>query len=307
MVLLIDSYMVAKISSGEWKNISFLPTSLTKSIIGSEHNKKKKKSFTGYRIKHTFTSGLLFVPYNLDSHWYLLVANISKKELMVFDPLSKNNSSDRAELFKKYLINYKTLKPNNKCNLTKLEWTIVSTSSVNIPFQEDSYNCGLYVLHYMDHLANGNINSSAAFDADKFRIQVSLYLLAQSLPMTEVCLGCSKDAGELLYVCSNCRRKLHEKCTNLYFFKDIERCIFCNHALVIQRGERFLSGFPNPIGSNSCWFNASLQLIMSLVPFDHFDSLKLTNSSELIDNFKCLRKCLNMGLFGSHNIGNILA
>uniref|UniRef100_A0ABD2WP56 DUF4371 domain-containing protein n=1 Tax=Trichogramma kaykai TaxID=54128 RepID=A0ABD2WP56_9HYME len=38
----IDSYMMSKKYSGEWKNISFMPTSVTQSILGSDHDKKKK-------------------------------------------------------------------------------------------------------------------------------------------------------------------------------------------------------------------------------------------------------------------------
>uniref|UniRef100_A0ABD2WGL7 Ubiquitin-like protease family profile domain-containing protein n=1 Tax=Trichogramma kaykai TaxID=54128 RepID=A0ABD2WGL7_9HYME len=199
---LIDAYMTVKIAQKKSKNISFLPTTLTISILGRNRDNPKNSSFNGFKLNHTI-EGLIFMPYCLGSHWSLLVADVAKKELTEYDPLDDDDDDDDDEqescpksskaaiYFMRYLNRYNLCAPDNTWNVTKIQWTIASPNIPKRPVQKDDYNCGIFVIHYMNLLA-GDISLSS-FNPDEFRVKLALYLLENSENVQDICLRCEKQ------------------------------------------------------------------------------------------------------------------
>ncbi|KAL7292435.1 hypothetical protein TKK_0014019 [Trichogramma kaykai] len=295
---LIDAYMTVKIAQKKSKNISFLPTTLTISILGRNRDNPKNSSFNGFKLNHTI-EGLIFMPYCLGSHWSLLVADVAKKELTEYDPLDDDDDDDDDEqescpksskaaiYFMRYLNRYNLCAPDNTWNVTKIQWTIASPNIPKRPVQKDDYNCGIFVIHYMNLLA-GDISLSS-FNPDEFRVKLALYLLENSENVQDICLRCEKQE-DLVYECGNCHRRMHDKCAvNFCFLSDKGLCIFCNNLEI----KNYKIGFPNPKGTNSCWLNACLQVLMYISPIDTLHVCSENNTSSIIRHLQKLSKHLN--------------
>ncbi|KAB0790551.1 hypothetical protein PPYR_15047, partial [Photinus pyralis] len=60
--------------------------------------------------------------------------------------------------------------------------------------QRDGYNCGIFVMHFIENIVlnNGSFVLDKNFDPTNYRIYLQEFLLKSSLPMEEYCIHCSR-------------------------------------------------------------------------------------------------------------------
>ena len=298
---IIDAFILVKKSKGFWgNNISYYPNRLTDFILGNSRNRVQKNTFCGYNVEREF-DGLVFVPFSTGNHWNLLVLNTVTEEVLLIDPFKNVPESQikyKINYFLRYLKRYLNLRPNTINNLTRINWKIGSPPEW-LPTQVDGCNCGCFVMMYMDILATKCSSNNINFNPYTYRNEIARFLINNSLPMNDVCLGCTSTKKSLQYECSQCQRKVHEKCKE-YFIDDVT-CIFCNQAvefippevandvIIINQEKKLIRtsnedwknkyvGFPNPPGKNSCWLNATLQAILVLPFFEDMGGWYLQTS-----------------------------
>ena len=121
------------------------------------------------------------------------------------------------------------------------------------------------------------------------------------------CLGCSKHSKDLNNICSSCHRRLCENCVGTFFLQVGKICIFCQESDAPPNSNKFHLGFLNPIGTNTCWLNACLQMLMALTPFKNIHTIKNEyGSSELFIFLKFLSTYLKHGPSGKNQVFQVL-
>ena len=123
---IIDCFAIGKLSTKEWKNITYVPTATTMYLFGDDSNGKKVKrgpKWTMYHIK-TPLKGIVLFPYTWRLHWRILVLDVDNKTIQVLHPISiKASDSKRViEEFKKYLAECKSRKDFERNNLCDINW-----------------------------------------------------------------------------------------------------------------------------------------------------------------------------------------
>lgn len=285
----VDNFMLAKKSSGEWgDHIDFFPTTLTNFILGDRWQSNQGAAFTGYNINLSF-SGKVFLPYCLSRHWCVFVLDVKQQTIMHLDPLGSNNS-DRSKIFLDYLNKYEEMNPGNRNNLPKIAWKITSDIPV-LPIQHDGFNCGSLIMHYMDIFARTEQGvSNSAFAPNEFRIEVAHFLLATSSSLEDICLGCCRKftpRHPFQYTCHCCARSVHEDCLDTVF-RNAQACKFCPY--VEERSSSTgIIGLPNPPGFNNCWLNASVQALFEMEVFEEIGS-PFQSGYEFLRNLKILKQ-----------------
>lgn len=201
----IDSYMIAK-SNTEWKNTYFFPTSQTSFIVGEQADGEHPQTWKMYNIHFEF-QGKVFIPYCYGAHWCLLMLSIDDQTIEHFDPLCLDRGNRAITAFIAFLYQCNSASENN---LRKIQWK-VRESSIQLPKQKDSYNCGIFIMYYMDVLAK-NEKASLFFDPDKYRLEIAHFLMVQKESMKNVCLYCYKREIKDKVTCNKCDRWAHNKC-----------------------------------------------------------------------------------------------
>ena len=80
------------------------------------------------------------------------------------------------------------------------------------PYQNDGYNCGVFVMYFMYCYGNG-IPMTADFNPKTFRKNVAQILLQKSFNMRDTCLYCFLEKqNAFLVMCKFCRRYAHLTC-----------------------------------------------------------------------------------------------
>jgi len=134
-----------------------------------------KLSSQGYKsVSHwhkdtdLFGNRLLLFPVHLEelSHWCLVVANVSKRQLSCLDSLGK-----------KYQTCLKTLK-RYLDRTSDLSYLIKEKS---VPRQSNSYDCGIFVCLYAQYLAEGLVFNFSQRDIPATRKKIIIELLCNTL------------------------------------------------------------------------------------------------------------------------------
>lgn len=163
---------------------------------------------------YVFDKEICFMPCHSGSHlcghWTLIILNVFKKEFHFFDPAMKvkqqSMASEKAfELFSIFLKKFKALgKPS--------EFTIIHHTYKK---QTDSFNCGIYVLYFVEVFMNGVQLSYKELDPKLYRLKMKTYVLQSSDDMKHICRKCFKhDDGQCVQCCS-CYTWYHIKCLKL--------------------------------------------------------------------------------------------
>ena len=119
--------------------------------------------------------------------------------------------------------------------------------------------------------------------------------------MENTCLGCKNEKSENFLQCTKCLRWAHQSCAK-YYFADENSCQLCikiilpsNENVIIRRKvdetEIFKIGFKNPQGSNTCWLNSFLHVILSLPIFDTLTQAN-TSHSILVKYIIKIKECM---------------
>ena len=273
---------------------------------------KKKKTFVGYNLNFEFY-GTVFLPYCLSNHWCLLVLDMNEYTITHYDPYKQVSTNIREQRFLKYLRDCERINPKSN-NLHDIKWKIVP-SNAKRPLQKsnDTYNCGCYIIHYMESIDNKKIGAVSSFDPYKFRIQLVCDMLDKSLPVNNTCLGCMKKKEQNILQCIQCLRWMHISCAKTYL-ADSFICRLCerskitdsNKSFTVQESEIFKIGFINPLGSNTCWLNSCLQVLLYLPVFDQLTSPPKGPCSEIVNVIIKIRECMKKGLASKQSICKII-
>ena len=295
---ILDSWMICKISNGEWKNISFFPTDTSLYIVGKDCQKLHNDNFFIYHLNEPFKN-LVFVPYYISSHCQLIVLNISTKQIFNYDPKYEYTTDGNLKFFINYLKKCKRINSESNNPLLKIKnWEIVKTKH-NMPIQKDGYNCASYIINYMDIIAKTSSNLHNAFrisqnfNPDYHRVLIANYLIQNSMSLQGVCLGCTNQSKILKYRCNLCLRESHDGNCLKNFFDSSKCCKFCKESLEfitpVRNNQTMhyslndntrIIGFPNE--NNSCWLNATLQSILRLSIFNTENSWIRPDCSKML-------------------------
>jgi len=115
------------------------------------------------------------------------------------------------------------------------ELTLVSCTETDVKAQQDTYNCGVYVLYYIYNIINKRaffIN----FQPSEFRLTMQNYLLQNSKNMTNMCMYCGVFENEHIKTkwvdCTYCCRWVGIQCIPLTYRLDDYvtgsfKCLLC--------------------------------------------------------------------------------
>jgi len=203
-------------------------------MIEDHYQTSKNANWRMYNISQPI-DGIMLLPYLYNSHWYLLVLDITNNTILHLDPqvITSNDKRRAINAFKSY---------------TK-DCSIVDTAGVRFcdkpwreitcnkrPFQSDIFNCGVYIIYYISCIIRKE-SIDKNFKPTDFRYVVAETLLRTSESMKEVCQYCFSDRNIPLVMCNTCRRWVHQQCLKRKFnmktdWKDPHskyRCLLCSN------------------------------------------------------------------------------
>ncbi|XP_023244830.1 uncharacterized protein LOC111642683 isoform X1 [Centruroides sculpturatus] len=155
---------------------------------------------------------MLFIPINEQRcRWILLILDLQDRIFYCCDSMSPSGNDEYFKLFLETDFGAAPIGPSNTWRLGSYERDC----------QEDDYNSGIYLVHYVEQAVSlGCVMSSEdLFDPDIYRFILLEYILHTSDDMQSNCLMC----GSLHYYeremaswiqCEKCNRWLHISCLN---------------------------------------------------------------------------------------------
>lgn len=114
-------------------------------------------------------------------------------------------SSDKKRAiaaFKKYLKETSLINTSNN-NIRNRRWREVISNKR--PFQKDVFNCGVYVIYYLECIIREK-SFDENFNPVQYRMTIAETLLTSSRCMKEICQYCFSDRNIPLVMCNTCRR-----------------------------------------------------------------------------------------------------
>ena len=210
----INAFAAAK--EKEWSTTIAVATQHAKYALVTIGERDVNFNWFMFHLKGEF-KGRIFMPYESNNHWCLFIIDVDKNRLTHIDPLKreKKQRKDRRSMictknFMKYLDMSKQFTSNN---LQTIKWIYEAHADDKRPLQRDGFNCGVFVMYYMDCIANDH-EFDPKFDANEYRQQVSKLLIYKSEPMQDVCLYCfRKMPNNLRITCRVCQRYVHWSCS----------------------------------------------------------------------------------------------
>lgn len=145
----MDSYMMIGHNT-TWQNTQFIPSAHTGFMLGDMSDKRPGPEWHMYNLQWDF-EGLVFLPYARTGHWCLLVLDIEKGSITHYDPMQHGNTARGVEAmnkFQQYLTDCNTMHL-----LCRFIWEITYETERR-SIQTDRYNCGIYVMYFMDCFAS---------------------------------------------------------------------------------------------------------------------------------------------------------
>lgn len=174
----------------------------------------------------------LLIPLLESSHWTLMYVDFVNKTTSYFNSIERiHNDSDRRIYWKDRVLNtldnvpFKWIPKQRIGDVGK--WV---DNYVQIPYQNDGYNCGVFMLYFAQQLMN-NKRIITSFDPTSYRKYLQEMLLMKSMCMKNKCLICGKDEGSFR---ENYSGQTVEDCTMV-------QCEFCTrwfHILCLPEIEK---------------------------------------------------------------------
>lgn len=228
---IIDCFAISLLNSTS-NSIAYIPTNYTYYMIGDFYEKRKDANWRMYNIKNV-NSDIMLLPYLYNSHWYLLIINLNKNTILHLDPkyLKSPDKKRAITVFKNYLKESSLLYNSDKKMCDKPFREITCTDR---PLQNDAYNCGIYVIYYINCIIRNELFDKN-FKLNDYRTTIAEILLTSSKCMKEVCQYCFNVKNVSLVMCNTCRRWVHQLCLRKIFNDNTNwddpkakyRCLLC--------------------------------------------------------------------------------
>lgn len=151
----------------------------------------------------------------MDFHWRLFVVNVKEIILTLIDPFFEASDCERVfDEFKSFLALYK--EGSSFGALKKIKWsTRIFEGSKPHQDVNDCWNCGAYVLYYIECLAN-KISMDLQLDLEKYRLKVAKCLIRKAEDISCHCMYCSRtfnvEDDILSTSCAICFNDIHNTC-----------------------------------------------------------------------------------------------
>lgn len=148
----------------------------------------------------------IFLPLNVNqNHWILIYVNVTTGTYFTFDPI--NSCPDHEPFFHNFRSCYDSVFPENE-----IYWSI---NGMFHPLQNDGFNCGIFVLYFIQKIIEYNIIPRTEFDPSKFRNELKITCLQKSLDVKNRCLMCGQGETRISLnwvSCNCCTRWVHYNC-----------------------------------------------------------------------------------------------
>jgi hypothetical protein len=199
------------------KNLIYINHQFTRDILsGNGLEKVDQELFSPikYQYKH---NSILIISFVENSHWVLVLAYMEKQEIQILDSI--------PEIQTKEGLQHTTNKTDKILNNFKIFINLMQQKFVKkncIAYQEDSYNCGIFVIMYFDsYVGRKTKRQLKDFDADACRTMYANEILENSIQMKNACLLCGFDSPRRvsnMIMCSSCRRWIcYDTCIASYY------------------------------------------------------------------------------------------
>lgn len=158
------------------------------------------------------------------AHYTLIVCDLKKMTFAFLDPLidpSVSFQKDKTKLMFQKLSSFIDI--FNKYIPQKIY--IRNLKIVEVPHvkQSDNYNCGIFVLYFIECFLKGK-PLNVEFYTASYRDEIKEFLLETSRDMRNYCLQCGRLANDGdVSQCKRCGRKIHSR-----HFKDLSGYYFNN-------------------------------------------------------------------------------
>lgn len=230
-----------------WKDISFLPCVITNFILEEDWSKvfDEEPDHWVFQNPNNINPGSkVFLPYTLGHHWCLVVLDLRKSTFTHYDSYRSNRDEKIKQRFEKFLEHCRKIKQPGPLNLTSIKhWKLIIPDDRYLR-QRDNFNCGVYIIRYMEQIANGVSMREEDFQPNEFRKDLLDFFIRQS--SSNICVACGHPEKELqnciefdkrlrnIRKCLNCDFWSHEQCRPKKFFVE-DVCVVCYNKNFFQR------------------------------------------------------------------------
>lgn len=125
-------------------------------------------------------------------------------------------------------------------------------------------------------------------------IYIESFLSQATVPLSTICLGCTRSNLQLRFECIICRQWIHEMCFR-QFFATINTCRSCeptNTSFPSLPKSLPDTGLQN--SENNCWLNSTIQMILRLPIFDAHEYWDLAKYQPILQELILIRNNLEM-------------
>lgn len=126
---------------------------------------KKKLDLDEYEI--------ILIPFNIGFHWSLIKINPRNFSIFYYDSLNEVSKSIVEPILNLFINIHKR---NNKSN--DIKWTL---STVSCPKQENSNDCGVFLLRYMENISQNKQFNFGQEDMEYLRVVIGIELVKGKL------------------------------------------------------------------------------------------------------------------------------
>lgn len=166
----------------------------------------------------------LILPLHVNNnHWILIYVDVTNHHIYYMNPWPTRDLSQEENILDNFKFCYAKVFPNLNNN-----WTVCKNK---YPKQEDDFNCGVFVLFFIEEILKGNLYKIGKFNPMKMRERLKKPILMESLDVSDQCLccGCGEiDRSPGWIECEMCEKHSHYTCLNHYkeTFKQMKKDSF---------------------------------------------------------------------------------
>lgn len=137
------------------------------------------KNKVNHHIKTFFDVDKVFIPVNMDQmHWALVVINVEKKIIEFYDSLGSGGVEIMTNIWCFVEMEYE-----KKYNSSLPQMWRKKNMSRTIPQQTNSWDCGVFMIAFMDMLSVGDILNFSQQHINHFRERIQLSIITNNCLM----------------------------------------------------------------------------------------------------------------------------
>ena len=183
----IDAYMelLQKRAHADGKKIIFLPTHFYSTLVYPTYLMNNGMPYLPQN-PDPFTMDKILIPINQgNEHWVLLEVDMSFWQIWFYDPSQlRARGAIEMQMIAKFFTDLSFVRQPRAARISADRWDRIPLE--NIPRQEDSCNCGVYVLTYAERLARGiPLDSIEPSTLPKLRIRILSDILTASIVVSD--------------------------------------------------------------------------------------------------------------------------